>query len=63
MVEKLEEFVGEFIMACSFRSVEDNYLWAFAGVYRPNLDSNRCLLWDELAGIQSFLGCALVYRW
>lgn len=26
LVEKLQEFVGDYTVACSFRSVEDNFL-------------------------------------
>lgn len=50
-MEKLEEFLGEYIVAYSFRSVEDNFLWAFFCVYGPNMDSNRSFLWDELVGL------------
>jgi hypothetical protein len=33
VVEKIEACV----VACSFRNVEDNFTWAFAGVYGPNI--------------------------
>lgn len=52
-VVKLEEFVREFSMACSLKSVEDNFLWTFTKVYEPNLDSDRILLWDELVGLHN----------
>jgi hypothetical protein len=26
--------------------------WAFSGVYRPNVDADRHLLWEELAGMR-----------
>ncbi|KAG2666855.1 hypothetical protein I3760_15G085500 [Carya illinoinensis] len=51
VVERMEDFIGKYTVACSFRSVEDNFTWAFAGIYRPNLDSNRSMLWEELAGV------------
>lgn len=54
MVEKVEEFVGDYSMACSFRSLEDNLLWAFASFYGPNLDSDHCLLCEELVRIISW---------
>lgn len=54
MVKKLEVYIGEFTVACSFRSLEDNFLWASAGVCGPDLDSDGSFLWDELAGIQSY---------
>jgi hypothetical protein len=31
----------------------DLSVWDFAGVYGPNSDRNRRLLWDELAGVLS----------
>jgi hypothetical protein len=54
VVEKLEVCEGRFIIACSFRSVEDNFEWAFAGVYGPNEENDQQLLWDELVGIMSW---------
>jgi hypothetical protein len=33
--------LGHFVVACSFRNVEDAFVWAFAGVYGPNLDNVR----------------------
>lgn len=41
-------------MACSFRNIKDNFEWAFAVVYGPNIDSDRRLLCDELAGLISW---------
>jgi hypothetical protein len=38
-------------VACSFRNYADNFTWAFAGVYGPNLDPLRRSLGDELAGL------------
>jgi len=54
IVEKIDVFVGEFVLACSFRSVEDEFFWAFARVYGPYLDALRCSLWDELASLSSW---------
>jgi hypothetical protein len=50
----MDVYVGEFVVACSFRSVADDFSWAFAGVYGPNFDSLRSSLWDELAGLSSW---------
>lgn len=44
VVEKLEEFIKNYTIACSFRSVEDNVLWAFAYVYGLNMDSTKSLI-------------------
>lgn len=38
VVEKIEECVGE-LLVVSFRNVEDQFAWAFAGVYGSNADS------------------------
>lgn len=54
MVDKVEEFEGDYSMVCSFKSMEDNLSWAFGGVYGSNLDSDHFLLWEELAGIISW---------
>jgi hypothetical protein len=42
----------EFSVASSFRSVNDNFDSAFAGVYGPNDDVGRKLLWDKLILMQ-----------
>jgi hypothetical protein len=53
-VEKIDECVGKFSLALTFRNVEDHFTWAFVGVYGPNYDRDRGLLWDELAGLLSW---------
>jgi hypothetical protein len=50
-VEKIEVCVGEYVVACSFRNVVDDFIWAFVGVYSPNIDCHRRSLWKELAGL------------
>lgn len=54
VMEKIEECVGEFTIACSFRNVEDQLTWAFAGVYGPNFGCDRIFLWGELVGLLSW---------
>jgi hypothetical protein len=54
VVEKVEVYVGEFVVACSFKNVVDAFSWAFAGVYGPHNISSRRLLWEELAGLLSW---------
>jgi hypothetical protein len=54
VVEKIEERVGEFTFACSFGNVDDNFSWAFAGVYSPNVNYDRRSLGDEMAGLLSW---------
>jgi hypothetical protein len=51
VVTKVEVCQGNFVVACSFRNTDDGLEWAFAGVYGPNRNSLRRLLWEELAGV------------
>jgi hypothetical protein len=53
VVEKIEEYMGRYVVACAFRSVSVNFEWGFAGVYGPNDDGDRRRLWDELAGLRN----------
>jgi hypothetical protein len=53
VVEKIEECVGRFVVACMFRSVTKNCELAFARVYSPNDDGARSILWDELGGLMN----------
>ena len=54
MVEEVKEVVGNYSLSCKFRSVFDQFEWIFTGVYGPNSDSERGLLWEELAGLLSW---------
>jgi hypothetical protein len=38
VVEKVEECIGRYTVACSLRNTGDNVVWAFGGVYGPNDD-------------------------
>lgn len=53
VVEKLEECLVDFIVACSSENVEDDFQSAFVGIYGPNIDSERRSMWEELAGLLS----------
>ncbi|KAG2706801.1 hypothetical protein I3760_05G119000 [Carya illinoinensis] len=52
VVEKME-YIEEYTVAYSFQNVEDRFRWTFARIYWLTLDSNRHLLWEELAGLHS----------
>jgi exonuclease III len=56
LVEKIEDAVGSFSVSCKFKNVADQNVWMYSGVYGPNVDRERGLLWDELAGIRSWWG-------
>jgi hypothetical protein len=51
VVTKLDMCLGNYVAACSFRNVEDGFMWAFAGVYGPSRYNLRRFLWEELAGL------------
>ena len=40
-VEKIYEAVGRFSVSCKFKNVEDQFEWAFTGIYGPNSDLYR----------------------
>jgi hypothetical protein len=54
VVEKIEDYVGTYILACTLRNVVDNLFWAFGVVYGPNDDGERRYMWDELVGLMSW---------
>uniref|UniRef100_A0A2N9FVR5 Reverse transcriptase domain-containing protein n=1 Tax=Fagus sylvatica TaxID=28930 RepID=A0A2N9FVR5_FAGSY len=54
VVEKVDEAVGHFSLSCKFRCVEDQYEWAFSGVYGPQTGRERREMWDELSGLSSW---------
>ena len=54
VVENLEEAMGHHSVSCRFKNVGDNFEWAFTGVYGPNVDRERRLLWEEMSGLHSW---------
>jgi hypothetical protein len=54
VVEKIEDAVGVYFVSCKFRPVINHQEWAFSGVYGPQTDRERLIMWDELAGISSW---------
>jgi exonuclease III len=56
LVEKIEDAVGIYSVSCKFRNVADQKVWMYSGVYGPNVDRERSIIWDELAGIRSWWG-------
>ncbi|KAG2706151.1 hypothetical protein I3760_05G090600 [Carya illinoinensis] len=52
VVENVDEFVGEYSVGYLFKNSEDDFVWAFTGVYGPNSECERRLLWDELADLR-----------
>ena len=54
VVEKIEDVVGNYSVSCKLRSVVNQSEWVFSGVYGPQTDRERLLMWYELAGISSW---------
>ena len=53
VVEQLDVAKGVFTLSCKFKCVEAELEWMYSGVYGPNRDLDRRLLWEELTGIES----------
>ena len=56
MAEIQECAKGQYSISCRFKNVQDHFEWAFSGVYGPNVDADRFILWKELAGVRSWWG-------
>ena len=56
VIEVQEWVKGQFSISCRFRNVLDHFEWAFSGVYGPNVDAERGILWEELARVRSWWG-------
>jgi hypothetical protein len=54
VVETIEVYVEEYVVACSFKNIANDFTWAFVGVYGPNINSRRRSLWEELVGLLSW---------
>ena len=46
---KLDVIVGQFSVSVLLRGVVDDFVWACTGVYGPNDDGQRSILWEELS--------------
>ena len=55
VIEKDDEATGECVVSCKFRNVADCFKWVFSGVYGTSNDLARKFLWEELAGVHSWL--------
>lgn len=50
-IDLVNHYVGNYVLACHFRSIDNGVEWGFADIYWPTLNSNRRSLWDEMASI------------
>lgn len=46
--EKLEDMVGTFFVLVQWQGMVDGFIWACSGVYGPNENSERGVIWNEL---------------
>ena len=54
VVEKVEEVVGQFSVSCKFKEVSSGFEWGFSGVYGPQSNTARRLMWEELSGVNAW---------
>lgn len=52
-MQMVDSCIGSYSNSVLFKNVEDRVVWVFSGVYGPNDDSFRRILWDELVRISS----------
>ena len=50
-LELLEMEVGNYFISCKLKTVENDVVWTFTGVYGPCNRKERELLWEELGAI------------
>ena len=53
VVEKKEERLRHYYMACSLQNVGDNFIWAFGRVYGLNDGAEMRVLLEELADLRT----------
>ena len=59
VVAKIDDAIGYYSVFCKFQNVLDEWEWAFSGVYGPQYDMERLLMWEELAGVAGWWGVLL----
>lgn len=47
--ECVDSHQGYYTDSCMLESVQKDFRWCFSGVYGPRIDSERNILWEELA--------------
>nr|XP_023884749.1 uncharacterized protein LOC111996948 [Quercus suber] len=53
VVEKIDVLVGQFSVSVLFRGVVDGFEWVCTGIYGPNADPHRTVLWEELSWVHT----------
>ena len=55
-MDLVEAEIGSFSITCLFKNVEDEFMWAFTGVYGPLERRNQEIFWEELGSLKSLWG-------
>ena len=51
-LEMTDKEVGSFLVSCRFKNVDNNFIWAFTGLYGPLSREDRPSLWEDLSAIR-----------
>ena len=52
VLELIEMGIGNFLVSCRFKNVEDGFCWVFTRVYGPVVGRFREDFWEELGTIR-----------
>ena len=56
IVKGVETILGEYSVSVCFNCVKGGSKWWLSGVYGPNNPKERCVFWEELAGLYGLCG-------
>uniref|UniRef100_A0A2N9H9T4 Reverse transcriptase domain-containing protein n=1 Tax=Fagus sylvatica TaxID=28930 RepID=A0A2N9H9T4_FAGSY len=52
MLEKVDSLIGTFSVSYCWKSLSDGFEWVSSGIYGPNFDGLRSVLWGELVDVR-----------
>lgn len=52
VVEKIDVSVGQFSVSVLLKGVLDGFEWVCTGIYGPNTDHHRAVLWEEQSKVR-----------
>lgn len=52
VVEKIDVSVGQFSVSVLLKGVLDGFEWVCTGIYGPNADHHRAVLWEEQSKVR-----------
>ena len=56
VIQLLEKEEDRYTLSCRFKSLEEDFVWVFTGVYGPTVYARREDFWDELGAIRGLWG-------